>query len=322
VKRVLITGGAGFMGYHLTRRLVKEGWEIDLIDNLSRGSMDREFKALIENSGVNFFQIDLLKDPDLSVLSGGYSYIYHFAAIIGVKNVLERPFDVLRDNTLMLLKIISFARGEGGLRRFIFTSTSEVYAGTLRYFDLPIPTPEDTPLALTDLRHPRTSYMLSKIYGEALLHHSGLPFTIVRPHNIYGPRMGMAHVIPELLKKAHLAEDGGTLEVYSTTHRRTFCYIDDFIEMIKDVAESSRCRNETLNIGNQSPEITVEELARLIIEVTGKDLRIAPMPETTGSPPRRCPDMTKTFRLIDYRPGVDIKRGIELTYAWYRENAF
>ena len=85
---------------------------------------------------------------------------------------------------------------------FVFASTSEVYAGSLEHFGLPIPTPETAPLGLPDLGRPRTTYMLSKIYGEALCRHAGLPFTILRPHNLYGPRMGMAHVIPELHARA------------------------------------------------------------------------------------------------------------------------
>ena len=102
----------------------------------------------------------------------------------------------------MLRNIITFGKRQENLERLIFTSTSEVYAGTLKYFSLKIPTPENTPLALTELSENRTSYMLSKIYGEALCLHSGLPVTIVRPHNFYGPRMGLSHVIPELFKES------------------------------------------------------------------------------------------------------------------------
>jgi nucleoside-diphosphate-sugar epimerase len=197
-----------------------------------------------------------------------------------------------------------------------------VYAGTLKHFDLPIPTPESTPLALTDLDHPRTSYMLSKIYGEALCHYAGVPFTIVRPHNVYGPRMGMAHVIPELLKKAYSSDNGSSIDVFSMNHTRTFCYIDDFIEMIKSAAELPECKDKTLNIGNQAPEIPISELAEIIIKTVGKDLSINPQPETPGSPSRRCPDMTKTIGLTGYSPKITVEEGVMKTFNWYRENVF
>jgi nucleoside-diphosphate-sugar epimerase len=322
MNKVLITGGAGFIGYHLAKRLLKGDYQIDLVDNLSRGSMDEEIKKILSNSKVRFFNIDLLQSSAFEKFDNDYNYIYHFAAIIGVSNILNKPYNVLKDNVLMLLNTISFAKRQSALKRFVFTSTSEVYAGTLQYFTLPIPTPESTPLALTDLSHPRTSYMLSKIYGEALCHHSALPFTIIRPHNIYGPRMGMAHVIPELLKKAYYAKEGSKLDVFSVNHRRTFCYIDDCIEMIKLSAELRTCNRQTLNVGNQSPEISIERLANLIIKSVGKDLKINPQPETPGSPSRRCPDMTKTFKLTGYKPKIEIEEGIKLTYEWYKKHYF
>lgn len=322
MNKVLITGGAGFIGYHLAKRLSKEDFQIDLIDNLLRGVVDEELEKLLKVPDIRFLNVDLLNSDALDILSNDYNYIFHFAAIIGVANVLNRPYNVLSDNVLMLLNVISFAKRQSTLKRFVFTSTSEVYAGTLQHFQLSIPTPESTPLALTDLNSPRISYMLSKIYGETLCHYSGLPFTIIRPHNIYGPRMGMAHVIPELLKKAHYAQNGSKLDVFSIKHSRTFCYVDDFIEMVKMSAELHNCECETLNIGNQSPEISVETLAKLIIRLIGKDLKINPQSETAGSPLRRCPDMTKTFGLTGYTPQVNIERGIELTYEWYRKHIF
>lgn len=322
MSKVLITGGAGFIGYHLAKRLLKEGYHVDLIDNLSRGVKDEELEKVLDNHNARLLNIDLLQPNTLTELSSDYEYIYHFAAIIGVSNVLNRPYNVLSDNVLMLLNMISFAKRQADLKRLIFTSTSEVYAGTLQNFKLPIPTPETTPLALTDLSHPRTTYMLSKIYGEALCHHSGIPFIVVRPHNVYGPRMGMVHVIPELFKKAYFAQNGGNLDVFSVSHSRTFCYIEDAVEMIKLSAELKECEGQTLNIGNQSPEILIKDVAGLIIKLIGKGLKINPMPETPGSPLRRCPDMTKTYNLTGYKPLTGIEKGIELTYEWYKNYIF
>jgi nucleoside-diphosphate-sugar epimerase len=320
--KVLITGGVGFIGYHLAKRLVSDGYQVDLVDNLARGVVDVDFEDLLQTAQINFIQADLLKPKVFEGFGRDYSYVYHLAAIIGVAHVFQRPFAVLLDNTLMLDHVIRLARRQDTLKRMVFTSTSEVYAGTLKHFSLPIPSPEATPLAITDLKQPRTSYMLSKIYGEALCHHSGLPYTIVRPHNFYGPRMGLAHVIPELLKRAYESASQGVLDVYSVSHRRTFCYIGDAVEMIKLVAEAPGGEGGTFNIGNQSPEVTMGELADLIIRIVGRPLSIAPQPETLGSPARRAPDMRKTMALTGYRARVGLEEGVRLTYSWYKDRIF
>jgi len=322
MKKVLITGGAGFIGLNLSKNFLAKGYQVDILDNFSRGVEDTEIRQLSTTKNVKLLQKDLLKVGSLDDLGSDYSLIFHLAAIIGVAHVLKRPFAVLKDNTLMTVEMLELARKQKNLQRFIFASTSEVYAGTLQHFELPVPTPETTPLALTNLDHPRTSYMLSKIYGEALCHQSGIPFTLIRPHNVYGPRMGLSHVIPELYKKAHEAAVGQTIEVASSHHRRAFCYIDDAIEMISRGAESPQGQNETLNIGNERAEVSIGELAQLILNKAGKDLKIKTGPETSGSPSRRCPDMKHTEKITGYRPQVDLEEGVTRTLNWYRENIF
>jgi UDP-glucose 4-epimerase len=320
--KILITGGAGFIGYHLGKRLLDAGCHVDLIDNLARGVLDRELEALIRHPRVRFIQADIREPEILKNLGFDYNYIYHLAAIIGVAHVVKRPFQVLSENASMMFNILALAREQAALQRLVFTSTSEVYAGTLKYFTLPIPTPENTPLAITDLKEPRTSYMLSKIYGEALCHQSGLPFTIIRPHNFYGPRMGLSHVIPELLKRAHEAPYGGTLAVYSMSHRRTFCFIEDAVEMIRQLAEAPKGERGTFNVGNQKPEVTIRELAESVVKVVDKPLDLISQPKTPGSPSRRCPDTSKSLALTGYRSRFNLTQGIELTYRWYRDEVF
>ena len=315
-----MTGGAGFIGTHLAWRLVEQGSRVDLVDDFSRGPYDDAVMALANSGSVRLFERDLrlpgaLDDADLD-----YDLVVHLAAIVGVANVAARPYAVLRDNVSLTQQALAVAQRQSSLTRFVFASTSEVYAGTLEHFDLPIPTPESAPLALPDLDRPRTTYMLSKIYGEAMCHWASVPFTIMRPHNVYGPRMGLQHVIPELLQRAH--ESDGRLEVFSVDHRRTFCFVEDAVEMITRAAWSPACVGETLNVGNQEPEITIAELAELIVDVVGKELEIVPRGATTGSPERRCPDMTKTFDLTGYRPRVPLEDGVRRTYEAYRAHAF
>ena len=321
MKKVLITGGAGFIGYHLTNNLIKMDYNIDLADNFTRGVKDRFLTDITKNSKVNIIDLDVLDKESLFKLDNDYNYIFHLAAIIGVQHVLKAPFDVLTKNIELLQNVILFGKKQPRLERLVFTSTSEIYAGTLKFYSLKIPTPETTPLTLTELSENRTSYMLSKIYGEALCLHSGLPITIVRPHNFYGPRMGLSHVIPELFKKAYFTE-GNEIEVFSLDHKRTFCYIEDAVEMIRLLAETKEAIGEAYNVGNESPEIRIEELAQRIIEITKNDLVIKPGPATEGSPNRRCPDMSKTFKTTGYTPRINIASGLEMTFNWYKENVF
>jgi UDP-glucose 4-epimerase len=321
VTKALVTGGTGFIGAHLANRLVEKGYHVDLIDDFSRGTNDAAIAALQRSGRVRLFERDLRRSGALDDVDADYDYIVHLAAIVGVANVLERPYAVLLDNVLMTREAIALAQRQSALMKFLFASTSEVYAGTLEHFTLPVPTTEATALAVPGLELARTSYMLSKMYGEAMCHQAGIPFTIVRPHNVYGPRMGLAHVIPELLWRAHKATDE-RLEVFSVDHRRTFCYVDDAVEMMVRATESAQCEGETLNVGTQFPEVAIGELATLIVEVVGKELEIVPRPPTPGSPQRRCPDMRKTAALTGYESRVSLDEGIRRTYEAYRTEVF
>jgi UDP-glucose 4-epimerase len=323
LSKILITGGAGFIGYHLACELSsKPENEVHIVDNFSRAVKDNYLNKLLERSNVKSFEIDLLDENSLNILERDYEYIYHLAAIIGVKHVLQNPIVVLKNNVILLMNILDFALQCVNLKRFLFASTSEVYAGTLRYFSLPIPTPEDTPLTVNALKEGRTSYMLSKIYGEALCQHSGLPYTIFRPHNFYGPRMGMSHVIPELTKKAYEALDGDSIEVFSVDHKRTFCYIDDAVHYLVLIAEKLECEGKVYNIGSQEPEISIGEVAKIIIKAVQKNLKIEAKESTTGSPSRRCPDISRIVNDTGYKPKVSLEDGVNRTVSWYIENIF
>ena len=317
MSKTLLTGGAGFVGSHLARRLVDGGHAVDLVDNFSRGANDETIASLQRSDGVRLLERDLRRPGALHDADDDYDFVVHLAAIVGVANVVGQPYDVLLDNVTMTQEALALAGRQRGLQRFLFASTSEVYSGTLENFELTIPTPEQTPLALPELDRPRTTYMLSKLYGEAMCHNSGVPFTIVRPHNVYGPRMGMAHVIPELLQRAHAATKG-RLEVFSVEHSRTFCFVDDAVEMVARCLESSGCEGQTLNVGTQAPEVSIGDLAALIVNVVGKKLEIVPRPATHGSPERRCPDMSKTSELTGYVSRVELEEGVRRTWEAYR----
>jgi len=322
MKKILITGGAGFIGLHLANTLYKNGHEIHLLDNFSRAAKDPDLETFLALDNVRMIQYDLMDKSFIEKLDKDYDVIYHFAAILGVPHVLGRPYDVLTKNVELLENVLEYAHKQKNLQRFVFTSTSEVYAGTLQHFQLPIPTPENTPLALTNLELPRTSYMLSKIYGEAMCQHSKLPFTIVRPHNVYGPRMGMSHVIPILLERAHKMTENIPLDVYSPTHKRTFCYISDAVDLLQRIIDTNDCNGKTLNLGSTDTEITMETLGEVIVKVTSKGNGINFMPITEGSVERRCPDMSEAIQMTGYQSIISLEDGVTKTYEWYKNNVF
>jgi nucleoside-diphosphate-sugar epimerase len=320
--RALITGGAGFIGAHLARRLLADGHAVDLVDNLSRGVDDELIAELRRSDRFAVHVADLRDTRCVEGLGSGYTHIFHFAALLGVQNVIDRPGEVLRDNVAMVQTVLDLGRRQGRLRRLVFPSTSEVYAGTQLHFELPIPSPESAPLAVPPLEQPRTSYMLSKIYGEALVHHAGLPFTIVRPHNVYGPRMGLAHVVPQLLQRIAATPDGGELTVYSIDHRRTMCFVDDAVEHLVRLMDAEAAIGGTFNVGVQSPEVTIGDLAALLCDTVGRRLVLVAGETAPGSPPRRCPDMTRTIAVTGHQPAVGLAEGVARTYRWYAENVF
>ena len=321
MKKVLITGGAGFIGYHVANRLLESNYHIDLLDNFSRAVNDKHLTLITQDDRVNLLNVDLLQSATIDWIDYDYAYIYHLAAVIGVQHVLKVPYDVLTKNFILLQNALEIARRQKKLERFVFTSTSEVYAGTLNHYSLEFPTPETTPLTISNLDEARTSYMLSKINGEAMCLHAGLPVTIIRPHNFYGPRMGLSHVIPELMKKI-IDSDNGMVDVFSVNHKRTFCYITDAVEMVQLLAESDQAIAESYNIGNDDEEITMGDLAQKLIDLMGKDVVINPMPVTPGSPERRRPSITKLKEAVSYVKQYPLEKGLQEMLDWYNINVF
>lgn len=321
MKKILVTGGAGFIGYFLVKKLLKnKDNKIFILDNLYRGRMDPEFKEIISNKNVSFQQVDLTDSNIFMSLDKNFDYIYHLAAVIGVKNVVDNPDKVLRVNAISTLNLIEFAKNVKSLKKILFSSTSEIYAGTLKYFGIDIPTNEKVKLTLDDVNFPRTTYMLSKMYGESIIFNYGkkynIPFTIARYHNVYGPRMGYLHVIPEMMVKISKQK---IVEVASPEHTRSMCFVDDAIEMTIRACENKITNKEILNIGNQDQEISIINLTKTIARVLKKNIDIKTLSNVEGSPSRRCPDISKIINMIGYSPKVSISEGIKKTYDWYKD---
>lgn len=322
MEKVLITGGAGFIGYHLIRRLSQDNARrIHVVDNLSRGKLDYEFNALLANPNIKFIEADLTDHASFNALEADYDYIYNLAAVVGVKNVTDNPGHVLRVNIFSILNLLEWVKNANkNLKKLVYASTSEVYAGTARHYDINIPTGEEVKLTVEDISSSRATYALSKIVGESACfsyhHKHKIPFVILRYHNIYGPRMGFAHVMPETFLKINKA---AVVDVPSPGHMRAFCFVDDAVEFTIRACEYDSINKEILHIGNPSEEIRVKDLVAMISRAMDKKVVIKELADTPGSPLRRCPDTQKAEKMTGYKAEIHLEEGIKRSYEWYKE---
>lgn len=319
--KVLITGGAGFIGFHLAKYLSKMPFDITIADNLSRGKRDRALVNLINKSNVTLIEVDLTKPKNYCLLDNNYDYIYHLAAINGTANFYKRPDEVLKVNIISLLYLLEWINKDK-CKKLLLTSSSETYAGTIKAFsenDNFIPTTEDIPLTIDNIFNSRNSYAGSKIIGELLTinycRKKKIPFNIVRYHNIYGPRMGYDHVIPQFCQRIFQKSD--PFLIYGGKETRSFCYIDDGVKASHLVMINSKCNNQVFNIGNDQEEIAIYELAQRLLKMSNYTPAIEVKPAPAGSVKRRCPDLSKLFSYTDYQPAVSLERGLRQTYEWY-----
>lgn len=324
MKKILITGGAGFIGYHLARHLLQEsGADLTLVDNLQRGKMDEDFQQLLQSSRVTFINLDLTDPKNYAEIGSGYEHVYHLAAINGTKLFYEMPQEVLRTNTLSLICMLEWFRKENHEGKFCFTSSNEAYAGGLNAFGvLPIPTPEKVPLVIEDPYNPRWSYAATKLVGELFVIHYAQKYDfralIVRPHNFYGPRAGYNHVIPEF--SLRIAKHTDPFPIYGADETRTFCYIEDAVramQLLMDSAKTDGQPIETVHIGDFQ-EITMRELAEKLFGVSGwhpEKLEIKDAP--AGSVKRRLAQITRLQNLTGWKPKISLYEGLQKTYEWY-----
>lgn len=328
-KKILITGGAGFIGYHLALHLLQKygkNAKLVLVDNLQRGKLDKDFKKLLQNKQVRFLNLDLTDLQSYKKLGNGYEHVYHLAAINGTKNFYEMPHETLRINILSLIYILEWFRKENKSGKICFTSSNEAYAGGLSAFkNLPIPTPEKVPLVIEDPYNARWSYAASKLAGELLVIHYAKIYNfralIVRPHNFYGPRAGADHVIPEFSKRIMNKTD--PFPIYGACDTRTFCYISDAVramQMLMDSKKTDKQPIETVHIGDLK-EITIKELAEKMFDIASwKPQKLDIKSSPPGSVKRRLADVTKLQNLTGWKPAMPLEEGLKKTYEWYSAN--
>ncbi|QDY06975.1 NAD-dependent epimerase/dehydratase family protein [Micromonospora sp. HM134] len=319
--RALLLGGAGFIGLHLARRLVADGHRVTIVDDFSRGRDDADLDRLRADPAVQVVSGDLT-DPDTwAALPTGWDQIYLLAAVVGVRNVEQDPARVIRVNTLSALHLLDWvAPGE----RVFFASTSEVYAGGVTAGVVPVPTDETVPPMISDIAAPRFAYAASKLLGEAAFLHTararGFETVVGRFHNVYGPRMGADHVIPEMSLRALRGAD--PFPVPGADQFRAFCHVDDAVEAMVRLMAAPAAAGQIVHIGNDREETNIGDLAKLVLRVAGVSPAIAPESAPPGSVARRCPDLSRLRALTGYEPGVSLEEGVRSTFAWYREHGW
>jgi len=317
--RILVLGGAGFIGHHLAARLAGEGHALTLVDDFSRGQADAALAALRARPSVVFHRADLTRTGALDALPRDWEQVYMLAAMVGVRNVERDPARVVRVNTLALLNVLEWLPGRG--ETLFFSSTSEAYAGGVSNGTVPVPTPEDVPLSVPDPAAPRWAYAASKILGEvAVLHEArarNLRAIVGRFHNVYGPRMGADHVIPELALRALRREDPFAL--FGAEQRRAFCHVADAVEAMIRLVGTEAAWGRVVNIGNDAEETRIGDLARLILDGAGFAPALEHRPAPPGSVARRCPDLSRLRALTGYQPKVSLAAGVRETFDWYRQ---
>ena len=323
MSRIIVTGGSGFIGYHLAEYLSEDSDnEVTVIDNHARGQSDELFEKLISKRNVVFLCEDMTKKDFYEKLTGKYDHVYHLAAINGTKNFYERPYEVLRANILTLMNMLEWCTLDN-CGSFLFSSSSETYAGTFNcYLDEHpefVPSKEDIPLTIDNVLNPRWSYGGSKIIGEILTSNyckkMGVPFRIIRYHNIYGPRMGYDHVLPEFFKRVYNHEE--PFKIFGGEETRAFCSVDDGVRATEAVMLSKDCDGEIVHIGNCKQEIKIIDLLKMVLDIAGyhPDIKIEPAPQ--GCVMRRCPDTSKLKELTGFEATFMLEDKLPEMYDWY-----
>ena len=303
--RIVVTGGAGFIGSHLTDALLAAGHTVIVWDNLVTGRMEN-LAHLAGHPRFSFVRHDVteaLPDP------GPLDRLYHLASPASPEGYRGHPIETHMTNAVGTHRVLELARARDA--RFLLTSTSEAYGDPQEHPQ------RETYRGSVNPVGPRSCYDESKRFAESLTmeyHRTyGADIRIVRLFNTYGPRMDIAdgRVIPNLLSQAL---NGEPLTLYDGGERtRAFCYVDDLVRGLLAVMESGRAKGEVINLGNPD-ERTIRSLAEVILAVTGRDLPLVEKPTAVGDDPnRRCPDIAKARELVGWEPIIALEEGLRRT---------
>jgi UDP-glucuronate decarboxylase len=307
MKKCLVSGGNGFLGSHLIEKCLENGLEVTVVDNFStmKSSNLPETVNIIDKNVEDFYT------------EGNFDYVVHLAARPSPEDYIAHPVDTLMSNSLGTLRMLEIARKSKGV--FMYTSSSETYGNASI-----IPTPE-TYWGNVNFTGVRSCYDEGKRYSEALImaymRQFGLDTRIQRPFNVYGPGIRpdgqYGRVVPRFILQALKDED---ITVHGKGDQtRSFLYVDDWVEATWKFLTKSGLKGEILNIGSNK-EITILELAKIIIEVTGSSSKIVHLDSREDDPFRRSADISKARKILDWTPNTELEVGLINTVKWVRDN--
>ena len=306
-KRVLVTGGAGFLGSHLCDRFIKEGFHVIAMDNLITGDL-RNIEHLFKHQDFEFYHHDVSKFVHIP---GELHYILHFASPASPIDYLKIPIQTLKVSSLGTHHLLGLARAKKA--RILVASTSEVYGDPLIHPQVEEYYGNVNPIG------PRGVYDEAKRFQEAITmaYHTfhNLETRIVRIFNTYGPRMRLndGRVLPAFIGQALRGED---LTVFGDgSQTRSFCYVDDEVEGIFRLLMSDY--HLPMNIGNPN-EITIGDFAEEIVKLTGTTQKVIYKPLPQDDPKQRQPDITKAKQILGWEPKISRAEGLKITYEYFK----
>jgi UDP-glucose 4-epimerase len=312
-KRVLITGGAGFIGSTVARQLVGANTVV-AADNLHR----QPGGGLMEHPNFEFHQVDVMDAEAMRELARGATHIVHCAAIAGVDTVQESPVRTMRVNMIGTYNVLEAALAtKDTVERLVEFSTSEVF-GTHA-----INARERNVTTIGSVGEARWTYAVSKLAGEHMTHayyrELGLPGVTVRPFNVYGPGQVGGGAIRAFTEAALAGED---LTIHGDGSQiRAWCYVDDMVRGVLVCLEHPAAVGESFNIGNARSTVTIYDLARRIKAISGCPGEIVFTPLNYVDVEIRIPNVEKARELIGFEAQVELDEGLERTIAWYREKS-
>ena len=309
-KRALVTGGAGFIGSHLSERLLGEGYRVVCVDNLVTGSFEN-VAHLIGSPSFEYVEHDATEHMDIP---GSLDEVYHFASPASPKDFEKIPIEILKVGSLGTHNALGLARAKGA--RLMIASTSEVYGDPL------VHPQHEGYLGNVNPIGPRGVYDEAKRYAEAITmayhRYHGVDTRIVRIFNTYGPRTRSddGRMIPNFISQAL---SGIPLTIYGDgSQTRSVQYVDDLVEGVLRLMHSAETR--PVNIGNPV-EYTVKEVAEAVLRLCGSDSPLVHEPLPADDPKQRCPDITRAREVLGWEPKVGAEEGLKTTIDWFARGA-
>jgi len=309
-KSALVTGGAGFVGSHLSESLIADGYEVFCVDNFGSGRREN-ISSLLEKPRFRLIDADVREKLGFPAVDE----VYHLASRASPKDFTSHPVRIALTNTEGTRNLLDYAVENDAT--FLYASTSEVYGN-----------PEVHPQTeeyngSVNIRGPRGCYDEAKRFGETLTvvyeDRYDLDVRTVRIFNTYGPRMRPddGRVVPTFLGQALADED---ITIHGEGEQtRSFCYVSDLVDGIRSVMDTPEMKGDVVNLGKPN-EITIRELAGYVLDATGSESDLVHVERPVDDPERRCPDIGKAEELLDWRPETDIREGLADTAEYFREH--